>query len=73
MTPEQVERVAQILFAEANVLRAAHTLADGSWQDDHYGKLARRDYIEYLALARAAQQMVDRYWAARGNAPKGGA
>lgn len=65
MTPEQVERVAEILMHEAAALRASFTLGDGSWAPDAYANGARRDYREYRALAKAARKMVARYWAAR--------
>ncbi len=59
MTPEQVERAAEVLEGEALLLRAMHMLR-GEWCDPSY----EADYAEWLSLAKALRKMLARYRAA---------
>lgn len=65
MTPEQVERVAEILDDEADHLYVSFVHPTLGWDRSNYGREAKRDHDEYRALAKAARGMLARYRAAR--------
>lgn len=48
---EDLQRAAEILEEEADVLRASYTTPDGKWPPGEDNEKARDDYTEYRAIA----------------------
>lgn len=52
MTPElTLLRAAQLLEADAEILKRSHTVAGGTWPDHPEDQVAKRDYDERMSIA----------------------